>query len=744
MVGKSQSQSKSSRPKPEIRCMNFRTGTRKAAFEGLLQAIFLTFRVIPGNRNKVRSVVRSFVRGQFKEVKGCKAHLNLFKVLTGSFLDSLGSVFGGGDQPDLHPIRRFLSRTFVFGKHGTCKVRCNGEDHLGMGLRQRLLYTFAGTLVSAKKRLPRSCRCLEEGVKEKTLGILGTSGPEVSEDYLAWARHISAGIVGRWKSSKGRMDFDSYVRRHLPGQGASSTHKRSDGGKRAFWGDCEFGSSDFARLFSDPSFFYGKMEEFEEGYDEDGKPLVRYGLVEDKGKARGITITHGSMEVLMPVHRMVYDILSRERWLLRGEATREKFRDFRAIDEFGVKSVFVSGDYEGATDHLPIKVQEECLTVFLDAMDIPDHIRSFALDSLRTTIFTREGKDTQEYPHNRGQLMGSPLSFPFLCLQNYVLFSYTYRREDAYKRIPVRINGDDIVFRVPEGRDQDFFVECDNLGVKLSRSKTSVHRHFFSLNSRYFWGTGSMVDYLPTFKLGYLSYEDKDLATIEELRKGFLGLLHSDLRDRAEEVFFDHWSKRIAKRYLKKGIVKHCPAMRNCRIPVSRSILNNSVESELNETLISLDWGELVTPLSSALRKNDDKWALLEKESRGGILLLPSLSSGRRGSRVIPGPIRPMFMRNQVIGLISLLFGVRGKAALVSYFRRYLTRYNWYSSLYVNYKGGGIGSERKELERGCVWVPQEVGSTYFLPGIADGSYDVITRPRWRGNMIRFVSGGYKA
>jgi len=52
--------------------------------------------------------------------------------------------------------------------------------------------------------------------------------------------------------------------------------------------------------------------------------------------------------VLVPLHRTIYNRLSKEKWLLRGEARPGEFSEFVRVE--GEK--MTSGDYEGATDNL--------------------------------------------------------------------------------------------------------------------------------------------------------------------------------------------------------------------------------------------------------------------------------------------------------------------------------------------------------------------------------------------------------
>jgi len=166
--------------------------------------------------------------------------------------------------------------------------------------------------------------------------------------------------------------------------------------------------------------------------------------------------------------------------------------------------LFVSGDYTSATDNLTIEVAECLLLKAFEYLDVPTHIKRFALRSLRVDILDSQGN---MWDHKRGQLMGSLLSFPLLCLQNYCAFRWFVSREEVSDNL-VRINGDDIVFHCrTKTVCQQWMTGVGELGLELSPGKTFVHRNFFSLNSTYFWfspGSRSRILSLPVVRFGLL------------------------------------------------------------------------------------------------------------------------------------------------------------------------------------------------------------------------------------------------
>jgi hypothetical protein len=90
--------------------------------------------------------------------------------------------------------------------------------------------------------------------------------------------------------------------------------------------------------------------------------------------------------------------------------------------------------------------------------------------------------------------MGNLLSFPLLCLVNFLAFKFVIKRT-----VPLRINGDDIVFRARRSEAEKWMEMVGRSGLTLSKGKTLVSDRFFSLNSRFFEG-GRTVRLVPVIR----------------------------------------------------------------------------------------------------------------------------------------------------------------------------------------------------------------------------------------------------
>jgi len=155
--------------------------------------------------------------------------------------------------------------------------------------------------------------------------------------------------------------------------------------------------------------------------------------------------------------------------------------------------VFVSGDYESATDNLNGNVQKEVLRLVLQqCRHVPPGILRLAMKSLDQELTVDEPTCHREFHMQTGQLMGSLLSFPLLCLINFIVFKYYVRRE-----VPLRVNGDDIVARCTPDELNKWKQGVERFGLTLSEGKTMVDRTYFTLNSTLFSASESKVKLVP-------------------------------------------------------------------------------------------------------------------------------------------------------------------------------------------------------------------------------------------------------
>jgi len=338
-----------------------------------------------------------------------------------------------------------------------------------LGGRERM--SVSASLFLARKVFPSSP---DPRQAERHWELMRSPAPDAPPAYVDFIlRKLDEIFVVGW--DKG---YRSHVYSHVPTSSSCLQYSRRRGGARRFL--AEMGSDWFTDVCLDG----------EEAY---GFPCTaRYTVVQTAGKARGVTVSDGRHHVLGPLHRTLYDYLSQFGWLLRGEARGKKFRSFAKRKG----EIFVSGDYESATDNLSLTVTEIILQrVLARSRFIPPGIKDFAMRSLRAEISYPDAGNRFCY-QERGQLMGNFLSFPLLCLHNYLAFKFAIPRD-----VPVRINGDDIVFRCLPHEYERWKRSVGAAGLTLSAGKTLVDSKFFSLNSAFFEAQSSGVREVPVIRL---------------------------------------------------------------------------------------------------------------------------------------------------------------------------------------------------------------------------------------------------
>nr|QRW41672.1 MAG: RNA-dependent RNA polymerase [Picullus virus] len=335
-------------------------------------------------------------------------------------------------------------------------------------LHPRKGLSIAGSLFLARKVLP----CPPDPLLEKKhAALLSSPAPAPPPEFISFIeRSICDMFPIGWDRGYKRAVFS-----YTPNSSSCLEFSRSEGGVQRFLSSMG------------PNWFQDQC--LGAGCGSIPYP-VKFSTVKTSGKERGVTVAGGIASLLGPLHKTIYAHISDMPWLMRGEARGRKFHSFHRVKG----EVFVSGDYESATDNLRLETAELILRTILGrCRNVPAGIAEFAMSSLRAEIRYSDGSSIEQ---KRGQLMGNLLSFPLLCLQNYLAFKFL-----VPKPVPVKINGDDIVFRASRS-DFDVWSEgVGALGLTLSRGKTLVDPKCFSLNSAFFYADRNRVREVPVIRL---------------------------------------------------------------------------------------------------------------------------------------------------------------------------------------------------------------------------------------------------
>lgn len=240
-----------------------------------------------------------------------------------------------------------------------------------------------------------------------------------------------------------------------------------------------------------------------DGFDGEVSVTAEMLVVQSAGKPRPLTKFSSDALLLRPLHGALYDHLSKFDWLCRGDPTADRLKRAGFRDGAGL---LVSGDYKSATDNLPLEVAELALQVILDhSVSVPASVKSYAMRILRPSLWSLDLCDGGfEMVPSVGQMMGSLLSFPLLCLQNYLAFRWARHVSKKSQRLPLLINGDDILFQSDAAFAKSWMKVVSDVGLDVEVSKTSVSDSFGSLNSTLFRWKEGLLFVVPTVRFGML------------------------------------------------------------------------------------------------------------------------------------------------------------------------------------------------------------------------------------------------
>ena len=252
-----------------------------------------------------------------------------------------------------------------------------------------------------------------------------------------------------------------------------------------------------------PSYIRYKM-----GPEEQLMPFATVQSIVEPLKVRVITAMRGpSTFFAKPVQKSLWDYLSTfPQFELITKPFQESILDglldrhnsfFK--NEYDDDRDFVSGDYAGATDSLKIAatkaaLEEVCSKLRGDDQLLIPHLKSLIDEQL--LVYPKASTETVKVPSyakmKTGQLMGSVISFPFLCVLNFYTYFKTLEPSIqerilngrmSLKSLPVLINGDDILFRANQVEYSRWLQAVETLGFKLSLGKNFVHKDCLTINS---------------------------------------------------------------------------------------------------------------------------------------------------------------------------------------------------------------------------------------------------------------------
>jgi hypothetical protein len=229
------------------------------------------------------------------------------------------------------------------------------------------------------------------------------------------------------------------------------------------------------------------------------------------------TITKGRALAYYAVHGL-------QKWMHGNLRSTEQFRLIgETITEAPIKQLmsrrlpgelFVSGDYSAATDHLKIGVTKAIFERILLKMmlESPDPDTDVKVAYLARKVLYEHRivypkySGLEDVRQMNGQLMGSPLSFPILCIANALCYWISQKPEARFQDLPCLVNGDDVAFSATPEKYARWEELLPRFGFVKSIGKNYLHERYVMINSELFDASYAQSGrcHLPYFCSGLL------------------------------------------------------------------------------------------------------------------------------------------------------------------------------------------------------------------------------------------------
>lgn len=155
-----------------------------------------------------------------------------------------------------------------------------------------------------------------------------------------------------------------------------------------------------------------------------------------------------------------------------------------------VGAMWVSGDYKAATDYLSSEATNLCWELICERSAMPAEFQEWGYKILTEHVLHYDGVGVAQ---RNGQLMGSVISFPILCLINAAVNRHVM--EEAYgvklslEDTGMLINGDDCLIHLPpEQKFYELWQQCTSaVGLEMSLGKNYWSDKFVVINSRMYY-----------------------------------------------------------------------------------------------------------------------------------------------------------------------------------------------------------------------------------------------------------------
>jgi hypothetical protein len=215
-------------------------------------------------------------------------------------------------------------------------------------------------------------------------------------------------------------------------------------------------------------------------YPPVGPLPVRVEPIPEPLKVRIITAGIGDTFCLKPLQRAMWLALGDfEQFCLTHGTQRLENAILRIHERSEPGDVWISGDYSAATDSFSIEGSKALMEGILESID-HEPTKRWAMKEMSPHLLVYP-KDSGLDPvlQKSGQLMGSLLSFPLLCLLNDCTAEFSGLSPSKYL-----INGDDILMRAQPKVYPVWKEKVHEFGLDLSLGKNYIHPKYGTINSQ--------------------------------------------------------------------------------------------------------------------------------------------------------------------------------------------------------------------------------------------------------------------
>lgn len=224
-------------------------------------------------------------------------------------------------------------------------------------------------------------------------------------------------------------------------------------------------------------------------FPPEGPLPVRVEPIREPLKVRTITAGIGDTFCLKPLQKAMWHALNEsEQFCLTHGTNRLEPAIKRIFEQSSPDDVWISGDYSAATDSFAIEASHALLEGILESIDHEPTKRWAMKEISPHLLIYPPSSGLEPVLQESGQLMGSLLSFPLLCLLNDCTARSIGLTPNQYL-----INGDDILMRTKKENYPIWKERVQDYGLSLSLGKNYVHKSYGTVNSQLIF-EGSITD----------------------------------------------------------------------------------------------------------------------------------------------------------------------------------------------------------------------------------------------------------